>query len=98
MRAWEEACYSSAFEAIAWELAQRHGDSQEKISLTMEQQTETHARASVRFGPAGSPGGIVLASQKNGIWRIVFEGNGSVDCPALRADAFPQEMLVGICD
>jgi len=98
LRTWEEACFSSAFEAIAWELAQRHGDVQDKISLTMVKQTETHARGSVRFGPVGTPGGIVLAVQKNGIWTIVFEGNGSVDCPALKADAFPQEMLVGICD
>ncbi|MFH0851392.1 MAG: hypothetical protein V1876_01450 [Candidatus Peregrinibacteria bacterium] len=98
LRMWEEACFSSAFEAIAWELAQRHGDTQEKISLTMEKQTETHARASVRFGPKGAPGGIVLAAKKKGIWSIIFEGNGSVDCPALRADAFPQAMLVGICD
>ncbi|MDD4287173.1 MAG: hypothetical protein PHO20_01905 [Candidatus Peribacteraceae bacterium] len=98
LRAWEEACFSSAFEAIAWELAQRHGDTQDKISLTMEKQTETHARASVRFGPKGSPGGIVLAANKDNSWRIVYEGNGSVDCPALKADAFPQEMLVGICD
>jgi len=98
LRTWEEACYASAFESIAWELALRHGDTQDKISLTMDQQTETHARASVRFGAKGTPGGIVLAAQKNGIWRIVFEGNGSVDCPALKADAFPPEMLVGICD
>ncbi|MFH1443883.1 MAG: hypothetical protein ABIG34_00650 [Candidatus Peregrinibacteria bacterium] len=98
LRMWEEACFSSAFETIAWELAQRHGDTQEQISLTMEQQTENHARASVRFGSEGSPGGIVLAVQNNGIWRVVFEGNGSVDCPALKAEMFPEEMLVGICD
>jgi len=98
LRMWEEACFSSAFETIAWELAQRHGDTQEQISLTMEQQTESHARASVRFGSEGASGGIVLATQNNGIWRVVFEGNGSVDCPALKAEMFPVEMLVGICD
>ncbi|OIO54741.1 hypothetical protein AUJ46_02425 [Candidatus Peregrinibacteria bacterium CG1_02_54_53] len=98
LRMWEEPCFASAFEAIAWELAQRHGDTQEQISLTMEQQTENHARASVRFGPEGSPGGMILAVQDNGIWRIVYEGNGSVDCPGLRAEAFPAEMLVGFCD
>jgi len=98
LRSWEEACFSSAFETMAWQLAQLHGDTQSKISLTMVNQTETHARASVRFGPKGTPGGIVLAVNKEGIWRIVYEGNGSVDCPALKADAFPQEMLVGICD
>lgn len=98
LRVWEEACFSSAFEAIAWELAQRHGDAEKNIALTMEKQTDAHARGSVRFGPPGTPGGIVLAANKNGIWRIVFEGNGSVDCPSLKADGFPKEMLLGICD
>lgn len=98
LRMWEEPCFASAFEAIVWELAQRHGNAQEQISLTIAEQTETHARASVRFGPEGTPGGLVLAAQKNGIWRIVFEGNGSVDCAALRAEDFPETMLVGICD
>ncbi|ALM10286.1 MAG: hypothetical protein PeribacterA2_0926 [Candidatus Peribacter riflensis] len=98
LRAWEEECFASAFEALTWELAARHGDEEQQITLTMTQQTDTFARASVRFGPPGTPGGLVLAAKTNGAWSILYEGNGSVDCDALKAASFPQDMLDGICD
>lgn len=83
---------------LTWQLAQKYGDSQKQITLTIEQQTLTHARATVRFGPAGTPSGLILARKSGGQWLIVFDGNGSVDCDALKSEEFPAEMLKGICD
>lgn len=98
LRPWEEECFATAFEALASQLAQKYGDSQKQITLTIQQQTLTHARATVRFGPKGTPGGIILAKKSGGQWLIVFEGNGSVNCEALKADEFPADMLNGMCD
>jgi hypothetical protein len=99
LRTWEEPCSSSAFEVLTQLLAEKYGNSQKQITLTVEQQTETHARGSVRFGPKGTPGGLILAVKSGGAWRIAYEGNGAADCTALRErDAFPKDMLKGICN
>lgn len=97
LRVWEEECFASAKEAITWELTQKYGP-KKNFTVTMTQETEKHARATVSFGPPGTPGGMVLASKMTGIWRIVYEGNGSVDCEMLRQEEFPADMLKGFCD
>jgi len=98
LRPWEEECFGSPYEAILWELSRKYAGKEKTITITMVSQTEKHARASVSFGGPGTPGGMVLASKMSGIWRIVYEGNGSVDCPALTKEEFPTEMLQGFCD
>ncbi|MDD5623195.1 MAG: hypothetical protein PHI23_00605 [Candidatus Peribacteraceae bacterium] len=97
LRVWEEECFASAKEAITWELTQKYKPNT-TFTVTMTQEDEKHARAKISFGGPGTPGGIVLASRMTGIWHIVYEGNGSADCAALRQEEFPADMLQGFCD
>ena len=98
LRPWEEECFASPYEAILWDLSRKYANTQKSITVTMVSQTEKHARARVTFGGPGTPGGMVLASKMTGIWRIVYEGNGNADCPALIKEEFPADMLKGFCD
>jgi hypothetical protein len=49
------------------------------------------ARGSVSFVP-GQPGGNFLAVRIEGVWRIVFDGNGAIPCN-LSSFSFPASML-----
>jgi len=99
LRVWEEECFASVKEAIVWELAQKYEQRiRKEFTVTITQETKTHARGKISFGGPGTPGGMVLASKMTGIWRVVYEGNGSVDCAVLKAEEFPADMLKGFCD
>ncbi|MDD4627881.1 MAG: hypothetical protein PHE68_00615 [Candidatus Peribacteraceae bacterium] len=99
LRVWEEECFASAKEAIVWELTQKYEQRiRKEFTVTITQETKTHACGKISFGGPGTPGGMVLASKMTGIWRVVYEGNGSVDCAVLKAEEFPADMLKGFCD
>jgi hypothetical protein len=61
------------------------------LAIKINAQTEAHARGSVSF-VSGEPGGIFLAVRIEGVWRIVFDGNGQIPC-ALSSFSFPESML-----
>ncbi|MFA5987381.1 MAG: hypothetical protein WC797_01885 [Candidatus Paceibacterota bacterium] len=54
---------------------------------------------SARGLPSEGPGGLFLAIREGEVWKLVYDGNGSVDCSALKDTyKFPKDMLVGFCD
>jgi hypothetical protein len=61
------------------------------VSVKLAQETESHARGSVIF-ETGAPGGIFLATKIEGLWQIVFDGNGQISCDLSRY-GFPDNML-----
>lgn len=66
------------------------------LTVSVEQETENHARGSVVF-EAGAPGGVFLVAKMDGKWRIVFDGNGQIPC-SLSEYGFPNEMLADCAD
>ena len=97
LRMWEEECYATAEDAIRAEISLKHELVMDNVHLTVSEKTESHIKGDVRFEEEG-PGGLILATKINGIWRVVYEGNGSIDCTDLAQYEFPETMMVGVCD
>jgi hypothetical protein len=54
----------------------------------------THGRL-----PEPGEGGGFLAIQQDGAWRVVYSGNGSIDCDLMKNTyRFPADVLTGFCD
>jgi hypothetical protein len=104
LRTWEEPCEPSALPsptpttsagiAIAQLLADKYSKSVSQVQIAITQQDTTHARGTVTFLPAG-PGnsGLFLAAQVNGLWQLVFDGNGSFSCSQIAPYNFPASMV-----
>jgi len=67
------------------------------ILIEINQEAANHARGTVNFLDDEEPGnaGIFLATDINGSWEIVFDGNGSFSCKALDEYGFPENMTEG---
>jgi hypothetical protein len=61
------------------------------LTIKINQETENNVRGSVSF-VEGEAGGIFLAAKVNGVWQIVYDGNGQIPC-TLSSYGFPKEML-----
>lgn len=62
------------------------------ITIRIDQQTSDHIRGGVTFVD-DQAGGIFLATKIDGVWQLVFDGNGAIPC-SLNKYGFPSEMLV----
>jgi hypothetical protein len=82
---------SRASQAIKQLFLNKYPNYAKTLSISIEQETDNHARGSVSFEP-GAPGGIFLATKIDGAWQIVHEGNGQIPCN-LANYGFPDEML-----
>jgi len=70
----------------------------ETLQINVRQETNEYAVGAISF-EEGAAGGQYLAVKQNGNWQLIYEGNGSLDCSAIRRDYnFPEEMLEGFCD
>jgi hypothetical protein len=70
-----------------------------EISINITAQDDTHAKGGVNFSPGGmGNGGLFLAVKENGQWKLIYDGNGSVNCPKIREYGFTQDLLEGVCD
>lgn len=103
MRLWEESCFDSDEQEIAYLLSKKYNKTLSEVSVTISDNTEDHLRGSVLFASNGAPGegegGLVLAVKEGFFWKLVFDGNGSVNCDTIKNTyAFPASMLTGICD
>ncbi|MFA6304331.1 MAG: TspO/MBR family protein [Patescibacteria group bacterium] len=68
------------------------------LAVNLRQQTDIYAVGAISFEP-GEAGGQYLAVKEGDSWQLVYEGNGSVDCVAIKQNyQFPTEMLAGFCD
>ncbi|MCL5435819.1 MAG: hypothetical protein M1275_01955 [Patescibacteria group bacterium] len=103
LRVWEESCYANPEEEIQHLLALKYNKPISEITVTATKKTDDYIAGRVSFFAPGLPqpgeGGIFLAAKKNNVWTLVYDGNGSIDCPAIKQQyAFPTGMLQGFCD
>jgi len=96
-RVWEEACDPATEASIKAALAVRLQKRTDEFALTNTQINDSYAKGGISFEP-GAPGGLFLAARIDGQWKIVYHGNGSVDCAELARLAFPSAMMEGVCD
>lgn len=100
-RPFEEDCLSG--QKIKAALALKYNKPVADVSISIQKENTQYARGSVSFVakdlPPGGEGGMFLAAKINGEWKLVYDGNGSIDCAKIKKDyQFPQEMLAGFCD
>ena len=102
LRTWEEPCQEKNNNDevdIKAALVKKHGWISDDIILTMSENNGSYARGGVKEKNSEVGGGMFLAMKKMGIWEIIFDGNGSVDCNELKnIYQFPQSILKGVCD
>lgn len=69
------------------------------LMVKVNKKTGDYASGGITF-VSGEAGGMFLAMRDGGEWKIVFEGNGAVDCEQMRNKYnFPDEILVpNFCD
>ena len=66
------------------------------INITKE--NADYAKGNISF-PNENGGGMFLAAKVNGVWTIVYSGNGSVDCISLKKNySFPADFISNFCD
>ncbi|MFA5029646.1 MAG: hypothetical protein WC518_02740 [Patescibacteria group bacterium] len=66
----------------------------DEVTVHIKQEDATHARGEVKFGVGGvGEGGIFLAAKVDGVWQLVFDGNGQIDCALVKQYSFPAEMI-----
>ena len=104
LRTWEEKCEEKKVEetvkvAVTKILAEKYNWDKNKVSVQVDKELNNFATGSVGFGDEIGGGGW-LARKVEGKWEVVWDGNGSVDCPKLRTEyKFPEEILQpAFCD
>lgn len=104
LRIWEESCYKDPAQAVQYILAQKYDKPLSDVTIRITKQTSAHIAGSVSFSTGGrlpEPGesGAFLAVKENGVWKVVYDGNGSIDCNVMKSTYhFPADILVGFCD
>jgi hypothetical protein len=95
IRIWEEDC-------LSWQEIREALVVKDKLTSDTEvkitQENAQYATGTVG-GKNGYGGGLFLAAKADGKWKIVYSGNGSVNCSSIKQNfEFPQEMLANFCD
>lgn len=102
LRPWEEPCQeknNSDKADIKTALVKKHGWNSDDIIVTVSENNGSYARGGVKEESAEVGGGMFLAMKKSGVWEIIFDGNGGVNCNELESIyQFPKSMLQGVCD
>lgn len=71
------------------------------VVVNIKKSDETHAMGNIFFlmNDQQGEGGQVLAIKDQNGWKLVYDGNGSVDCPLLKNTyGFSSDMLINFCD
>jgi hypothetical protein len=98
LRIWEEKCYEAEESALAQIFAANHQQPVTETHVTVLQLKNNFVSGTISFGPDAVEGGGFLARLVDNTWTIDYEGNGSVDCPKIKALGYPQDTLEGFCD
>ncbi len=69
----------------------KYSDYKDTLEVQVEQEVSGYARGSIVF-VSGQPGGYFFAKKQDGVWQIVFDGNGAIPC-SLSEQGFPLSML-----
>jgi putative hemolysin len=104
LRSWEETCGPEPAESdltgIKQAFMNKYDKTADEIQVTVNLFDGTHARGGVKFSMNGNfgEGGIFLAYQEGGDWKIAFDGNGMYSCSAMAQYNFPDEMIPDCAD
>ena len=92
--------YPDTQTAIQAFLAKKYNKPVSEVKVTVTKEVQGYAAGSVLFGQGGpGEGGMWLAVLGNG-WKVVWDGNGNVDCTKMRQEyGFPDTILKpNFCD
>ena len=90
-----------ATQYIKLALATKYKKDIKEVNLEISKFDGAYTVGSVFFGPAGTvgEGGIFLATKQGDTWKLIYDGNGSIDCATIKKNyQFPTDMLIGFCD
>lgn len=73
--------------------ADKYGKKVEDVTVTISEEDATHARGGVKMGDPAGPGGLFLAAIKDGLWQLIFDGNGNYFCEDVAPYNFPANMI-----
>ncbi|HOZ16512.1 MAG TPA: hypothetical protein PK234_01410 [Candidatus Portnoybacteria bacterium] len=102
LRIWEETCYEDAEQEIEYQLALKYEKNISDIMVDITKSDETHITGNISFlqNDQLGEGGLFLAVKKGNVWKLVYDGNGSIDCNLMKEQyKFSDEILKpNFCD
>lgn len=99
LRLWEEDCYGADLTSLTAFFAQEHSKPVDQTHITIIKNNGNYFSGSIKIGVTDEgEGGIFLARKINNAWQVDYEGNGSIDCVAIKALGYTAEVLEGFCD
>jgi hypothetical protein len=101
LRSWEESCSTTALptidetqilkNAVKQALVAKHGQSANELTITVSTIQGNYASGGAA---ATGGGGMWFAAKVNGIWQLVWDGNGVIFCSALQKyPDFPNTLI-----
>lgn len=82
-------------ELIKQAFSKKYNRNISEVTISISQETENYAKGGVKFGVGGvGEGGFFFAAKAGGVWEIVSDGNGEVNCSALKTYGFPANMAL----
>jgi len=88
-----------AVEAIRQLFADKYGYDIENVHVTVTDDRGMHVRGSVLFFDGGpGEGGNFLAVMEDGVYQLVFDGNGNISCSVVQTYRFPSDMVPDCAD
>jgi flagellar basal body-associated protein FliL len=92
---------SQMAEAAAKDLLSKKYKGSQIQSVSVSKFTENAMRGEVTFAPSkedlengrGGEGGMFLAAKVDGAWKLVYDGNGQIDCKVVKPYGFPADMI-----
>lgn len=97
LRTWEESCASEdvdgAFkDAIKAQLIAKHGPGASGLNITVAKVDGAYAQGGA--SAVGEGGGMWFAAEVDGMWQLVWDGNGIIECSDLAAySEFPSTLI-----
>lgn len=74
-------------QSIREQLATKYQKNLDEINIKINKKEENQVAGSVTFSEEGiASGGLFLAINKNDVWQVVYDGNGSIDCNKMRQE------------
>jgi hypothetical protein len=94
LRVWEETCIEDpgALEAqVMADLVAKHGESIKQLAFSIAKIEGDYAQGGIS-GVGG--GGMWFAAKVDGVWKLVWDGNGNIFCEDLKDyPNFPKDMI-----
>lgn len=97
LRTWEESCTQMNKEeevrtAVRAQLIAKHGPDAEALNISVAIIDGGYAKGGTSV--EGMGGGMWFASEVNGMWQLVWDGNGIIECSDLEAyPEFPSTLI-----